>query len=271
MAEASKDRRRSRAVGGLIEAPLRARARLAVRRGALTPGTTVVTVNWNSAPYLTELLRAVARFSPAGTQVIVVDNGSRPPLGRSTGLPAGKVVRLPANFGHWLALDLGFLLASTTYVVALDVDAFPISAGWLEKLLSPLEGGYQVAGAHVRGGYVHPCCLAMRLERFVDRRHTFAPGHLLPRTVSADLGAGPHRGDVGWSISRREPLVKLFERSDVVGPGDVGSVWDGLVYHNFYSTRFGSRQPPTAEERHSGIDPAAVAGVWEEAVSRYLR
>jgi glycosyltransferase involved in cell wall biosynthesis len=268
----SKDRRRSRAIGGLIEGPLRARAGVALRRQTLDSGATVVTVNWNSEPYLNELLRAVAQFSPTGTRTIVVDNASRPILDRSVARrPDVKVVRLPANFGHWLALDIGFLLARTTYVVGLDVDAFPISSGWLEKLLSPLDRGYDVSGVHVRGGYVHPCCLAMRLERFVRRHHTFAPGHLLPRKVAAELGSGPHHGDVGSSISRREPAVRLFERSAVVGPGDVGSVWDGLVYHNFYSTRFGSRQPPTAEERRGGIEPAAVVGVWEEAVSRYLR
>lgn len=267
-----RDRRRSRAIGAVIEGPLRARAGVAVRRHALASGATVVTVNWNSEPYLKQLLRAVAQFSPKGTRVIVVDNASRPGVDRSIERQLEmNVVRLPANFGHWLALDIGFLLVRTTYAVALDVDAFPISPGWLEALLSPLERGYEVSGVHVRGGYVHPCCLAMRLERFVRRGHTFAPGHLLPRKVAAELGPGPHHGDVGSSISRREPSVRLFERSAVVGPGDVGSVWDGLVYHNFYSTRFGSRQPPTTEERRIGIDPAAVAGVWEEAVSRYLR
>ena len=91
--------------------------------------------------------------------------------------------------GHGAALDLGWLRARTSVVVALDVDAFPISDQWLSRLTTPLDEGATVVGAH--GGevldrlsrdvppewrgrdFVHPCCLAMRLRDFVARDHSF--------------------------------------------------------------------------------------------------
>src|SRR5690348_538472 len=66
----------SQIVGWRLLVPaLRARSRR--RLGRLEPGaTTVVTVNWNSWNHLEVLIDVVRRRSPAGTQIIAVDNGS---------------------------------------------------------------------------------------------------------------------------------------------------------------------------------------------------
>ena len=99
--------------------------------------------------------------------------------------PDVRKVSFPFNVGHELALDVGFLLAETEYVVALDVDAFPLDEDWLDRLLAPLASGNEVAGARLNREYVHPCCLAMRKERFVLRRHSFR-AHYRPRDATHD-------------------------------------------------------------------------------------
>lgn len=256
-------RKAAQIVGWRLVVPaLRARARRRLER--LRPGaTTVVTVNWNSWSHLEVLIDVVQRRSPAGTRIIVVDNGS---IDGSRERIAARAdvdgLLLPVNVGHELAMDLGVLLAETEYVVALDVDAFPLHGDWLERLLAPLSEGAQVSGARLNRGYVHPCCWAMRFARFVEQDHSFR-AHYVPRSEGRDAS-----GDVGEEISAKEaPNVHFFEVSSQRGPGDVGTVFGDLVYHNFYATRFNATSDQTLDGV-VGADDSARA--WDEALQKFV-
>jgi len=241
---------------------LRVRARR--RLGRLRPGAaTVVTVNWNSWPHLEVLIDVVRRRSPANTRIIAVDNGSvDESRQRISERPEVKGLLLPANVGHELAMDLGVLLAETEYVVALDVDAFPLHDDWLQRLLAPLSEGAEVSGARLNRNYVHPCCWAMRKARFVERGHSFR-AHYQPREEGRDAS-----GDVGEEISAAEaPNLRFFEVSSQRGPGDVGTVFGDLVYHNFYATRFNATSDQTLDGVVAVDDPARA---WDEALQRYV-
>ncbi len=251
-----------RRCGWLLVIPLlRARARR--RLGSLRPGAaTIVTVNWNSWSHLAVLIDLVTRRSPPGTEIVVVDNGSKRARSRR---PRGdenvRTVLLPFNMGHDFALDLGVLQSRTEYVVALDVDAFPVHGRWLEELEGALSGGAEVAGARLNREYVHPCCWAMRTARFVERGHSFRSNYR-PREEGRDAS-----GDVGEEISLREaPAVKFYDVTSQRGPGDVGTVFGDLVYHNFYATRFSATEDGTLDGVVAADDPARA---WEEALARY--
>lgn len=227
------------------------------RRRPLRPGVTVVTVNWNSVGYLEVLVGAVRRFSPPGTSILVVDNGSTD--GTAAYLQAHRELRrlrLPWNAGHARAMDMGCLLVDTEFLVTLDVDAFPIRDDWLEKLLAPLDDGFTIAGAHLNRDYVHPCCLAMRTLRFRDGRLSFRDNYA--------NGAG----DVGEQLCAADggPLFYL-EKTIQYGPGDVGTVFGDVVYHNFYSTRFGATSASTLDGEVGRDDPARA---WDRAVREFL-
>jgi len=257
-------RRPAQIAGWRLAAPaLRARARRRLDR--LQPGAaTIVTVNWNSWPHLEVLIDVVRRRSPVGTRILAVDNGSvdgsRERLAARDDVAA---LALPVNVGHELAMDLGVLLCETEFVVALDVDAFPLHDDWLERLLAPLDEGAMVAGARLNREYVHPCCWAMRMARFVEQGHSFRSNYV-PRSEGRDAS-----GDVGEEISAREaPNVHFFEVTSQRGPGDVGTVFGDLVYHNFYATRFNATQEKTLD----GVVAADDSGqAWEEALERYVR
>lgn len=244
-----------------LERPVLATARLVARARLprlVRGGVTIVTVNWNSLPYLEVLLTAVRRFSPPDVRILVVDNastdGSRAVVRRSPGV---RLLPLPLNVGHGAGLDLGFLMASTEFVVALDVDAFPVSPSWLEVLLDPLRAGAAVSGAHLTRRYVHPCCLAIRLERFVRKSHSFRPHE-------AEDGGW----DVGESISLREAGHQhLLEATSKRGPGNVGTIFGDVVYHNFYATRFGRTDRRRLDNVVTRDDPTVA---WQEATTRYL-
>jgi hypothetical protein len=173
------------------------------------------------------------------------------------------MVKLPFNVGHELALDIGFLLAETEYVVALDIDAFPLHERWLDELLAPLSEGYEISGARLNRAYVHPCCLAMRTARFAQKSHSFR-SHYRPRSEGRDAS-----GDVGEEMAAREEgKLYFFDRTSQRGPGDVGTVFGGFVYHNFYSTRFLATNDAVLDERVAAVD---AANAWEEALERYGR
>lgn len=240
---------------------LRARARR--RLGRLVPGAvTVVTVNWNSAAYLEALLRIVRARSRDDLRIIVVDNGSRDhsqALLRSR--PDVRTIALPLNVGHDLALDIGFLSVETEYAVALDVDAFPVHERWLDELLAPLSSGSTIAGARLNRMYVHPCCLALRTARFVERGLSFRANYR-PREEGRDAS-----GDLGEEMSAREaPNLHFFDPTSQRGPGDVGTVFGGLVYHNFYSTRFRTTDEGVLDAVVHSDDAEAA---WVEALARY--
>ncbi len=237
----------------------RARARLARLRPA---EVTVVTVNWNSRPFLEVLLALVAARSPSNTRLMVVDNASTDGTGELLSKhPEVRAVRLPVNLGHELALDIGFLLVETEYAVALDIDAFPLHDRWLDELVAALSAGNEVAGARLNRQYVHPCCLAIRTKRFIERRHSFR-SHYQPRAPGRDAS-----GDVGEDISAAEPgRLAFFDPTSQRGPGDVGTVFGDLVYHNFYSTRF---RATTANVLDAHVSQPDAAAAWDEAIARY--
>jgi len=226
----------------------------------------VVIVNWNTLAFLRETLAALRRFSKVSLEVIVVDNGSRDgsvEFLRSAG--DLRSVRLKRNVGHSAALDLGFLLASSEIVLSLDVDAFPIREGWIDTVVSPLHADATVSGVQLWRPYAHPCCMAMRKQRFVLRRHTFRA-----RYSSDRERLGRTAWDVGEAISMRETrsgaLVNLIPLTSQRGPGDVGTVFGDCVYHNFYSARH--QEGPALLDGVSADDSARA---WREAVQRYLR
>lgn len=217
----------------------------AVRRRAtpatLRPGTTVVTVNWNSVEFLRPMLEAVVAMSPRDTEILVVDNGStdgsrdflasRPDL---------RAMLLPVNVGHGVALDLALPTVSTEYIAVLDVDAFPISDRWLSAALASLADGAQIAGARMIRNFVHPCYLVTRTDLIHRFGLTLRPvGSLDPRPSRAPLFL-----DVGEALSQRVMIrfggtraLRFFEPTSIRGPGSTGTVFGDLVYHNLYATQ----------------------------------
>lgn len=262
--------RTKRFVGDLLQAVFF--ARLAWRRRALADqeemeGITVITVTWNTLEELKTLVRAISVYSSEPLHLIVVDNASDD--GTSEFLsqrPEIEMIRLHRNWGHGLAMDLGVQAARTRFVVTLDVDAFPISDSWLPSVIQPLNDGYSLAGA-LSSGYIHPCFLAIERKRFLQGKHTFAASY--SRRLRIWRPGYPKDWDAGKLITLRDPGPHLgIEPTSIRGPGALGTVFGGVVYHHFYSSRLTGTL--TEDVIRSGVTPEISHEAWIEAVDRYL-
>lgn len=107
----------------------------------MTPTITCVVAWWNHR----ELERDFwAAMRVADCQVIVVDNGSEPPLPNAW--------RLPTNTGFSHANNVGLHLARTDAVCFLNNDIAATEVGWLEPLRAALGPGVLV-GAQLRNDH----------------------------------------------------------------------------------------------------------------------
>ena len=229
---------------------------------------TVVIVNWESLEYLAVAVEAIRRYSPDDLQILVVDNGSTD--GSRKWLRRNEHVRsllLPVNIHHGPAMDLGFSLSRTQYVISMDVDAFPLSIHWLHSVLEPLQRGCLVSGVVSQRNFVHPCLLAMERQVFVRGRHTF-------RSRRGDYTTSA-AWDTGELITRRcEPAVHRISATSHIGPYWVGTSWEGVAYHNMYAVRhlrkYGAKMNSADATIDWGITRRDAERAWEIATRQYL-
>ena len=113
------------------------------RQPLATEGVSVVVVNWNTLDVLMVTLEAIRRFSPATTEIIVVDNGSTD--GSRAWLRTRpfscRVALLPANIGHGRGLDVGVAM-SRRPTGALPLDPQHLAARARTDLQSVAVNGY---------------------------------------------------------------------------------------------------------------------------------
>lgn len=218
---------------GLVLKAAKAVARFRLR--GLAPGITVIVVNWNTKNEVRDVLEAVKRFSPPQTAVLVIDNGSTdgsPELLRS--IPDIRLIRLPSNAGHGVALDLAMYLVRTSIAVTLDSDAFPFAASWLEQVSSPVRSGTAVlAGLRSRRNFVHPVLLAVDTAEFVKNKWSF----------QVHWSAGVDGRTARWGVDAWDTAELLTKQIDArrvtfveatpnIVDGLPGMTVGGVVYHH---------------------------------------
>lgn len=128
-------------------------------------------------------------------RVIVVDDGSQPPIGALAG---ADVVRIERNAGPAAARNAGLAEAATPFVAFVDVDV-TVHAGWLEPLLAHF--------GDERVGLVAP--------RIVSRPTNDAIGRYERRRSPLDLGDAPARVAAGTRVSY-VPAAALVVRTDAI-------------------------------------------------------
>lgn len=99
--------------------------------------TVTVVTPWQNHPELADEYWKAIHVAGQHVDVIVVDNGSDPPL--------PNAIRLDYNSGFSHASNLGLQLARTDAVLFLNNDIFATQEGWLLPILDALEPGVLVS------------------------------------------------------------------------------------------------------------------------------
>ncbi len=185
-------------------------------------------------------LRTLRYIAGQSARLVVVDNGSTDGSTEWLSMLAKRgdvdLIRSDFNIGHGPALELARRTVQSPYLVTLDSDAFPISDAWLSELRSRITAQVKVAGILHHRGYIHPSCLMVGAKTMDAWKLTFL-----------NEKSQPSRFDVGERISNEarrrghdiSGLLRTGEdrRGSVSEPVFLGSVYENLVYHHWYTTR----------------------------------
>jgi glycosyltransferase involved in cell wall biosynthesis/SAM-dependent methyltransferase len=185
-------------------------------------------------------LRTLRYIAGQSARLVVVDNGSTDGSGEWLSMLARRgdidLIRNDFNIGHGPALELARRAVRSPYLVTLDSDAFPVSDAWLSELRSRLDAHVKVAGILHHRGYIHPSCLMVGSDTMEAWKVTF----LNEKSQSS-------RFDVAERISNEarqrghdiSGLIRTGEsrRGSESEPIFLGSVYENLVYHHWYTTR----------------------------------
>jgi hypothetical protein len=192
-------------------------------------------------PWIKLCLSQIEKHSASGDYLTMVYDNSCLPSHQQVMRDRPSVQVFPANgahveLAHGVALD--HLVRQTPptipYVITLDSDAFPISDGWIDRLISAVQAGNAVSGIYrdemssLLRPFVHPSCLCARRD------------DLLAYGVSFKKGDGQEPGQRLFDVLTRDRPYYPLRRSNVRNVHAVmGGVYGDLIYHH----GAGSRRP----------------------------
>ena len=173
-------------------------------------------------------------------RLVVVDNASNDGTETWLRMLADRgdidLIRSDTNQGHGPALELARRSTTSPYLVTLDSDAFPLHDDWLTELRRRLSDEVKIAGIRHHRDYIHPACLLIARETLDHMSLTFlnekdrASKYDVAERISVELKAR------GYKLAGLERTAAQ-RRGSAAEPVYLGSEYEGLVYHQWYTTR----------------------------------
>lgn len=185
-------------------------------------------------------LQTLRRISGHDARLVVVDNASNDGTEKWLSLLAQRgdieLIRSETNLGHGPALELARSKTRSPYLVALDSDAFPLSDDWLPRLRARLNDKVKVAGIVHHRDYIHPSCLLIARETLDDLQLTFLNEKGQPSNFDVAERISHEVKRLGFEICGLE-RTGAQRRGSVSEPVYLGSKYEDIVYHQWYTTR----------------------------------
>jgi glycosyltransferase involved in cell wall biosynthesis len=212
-------------------------------------------------------LRTLRHSCTTRARLVVVDSASDDGTQEWLGLLAQRgdidLIRCETNIGHGAGLELARQRTCSPYIVTLDSDAFPVSDDWLPCLRQRLQDPVRAVGIRHHRDYIHPSCLMMARNTLDDLGVTFL--------AEKD---GPSRFDVAERIShelkQRGFRIAGLQRTSARRRGSasepvyLGATYEGLVYHQWYTTRAATaRGGPVDDVPKEALD-SALRGLLDD-------
>lgn len=168
---------------------------------------TVLTVNYNSAPFIRFMLDSLEKLTFYPYEVIICDNGSTESdlvllkdalINRSNACVYYRQQSQRGSVGHGEALDLICAKVETDYFVVIDADAVFLIKDWDRILIERLTVTIKAIGTQAAGGkaqdFPHMYGVMFDTPTFRSLGCGFSPAH-------GDV-IDPHR-DTGWMIREK--------------------------------------------------------------------
>jgi glycosyltransferase involved in cell wall biosynthesis len=185
-------------------------------------------------------LETLRHISGQDARLVVVDNASNDGTEQWLKLLAQRgdidLIRSETNLGHGPALELARRQTRSPYLVALDSDAFPLADDWLTQLRARLNDTVKVAGILHHRDYVHPSCLLIARETLDELKLSFLNEKDQPSQfdVAERISHEVKRRGFGIEGLQRTGAQR---RGSISEPVYLGSEYEGIVYHQWYTTR----------------------------------
>jgi glycosyltransferase involved in cell wall biosynthesis len=185
-------------------------------------------------------LETLHRISGQDARLVVVDNASNDGTEQWLNLLAQRggidLIRSETNLGHGPALELARSRTRSPYLVALDSDAFPLSDDWLSQLRERLNDKVKVAGILHHRDYVHPSCLLVARQTLDELKLSFLNEKDQPSQFDVAERISHEVKQRGFGIAGLK-RTGAQRRGSISEPVYLGSEYEGVVYHQWYTTR----------------------------------
>ena len=185
-------------------------------------------------------LRTLRHIAGHDARLIVVDNASTDGAAEWLALLAQRgdidLIRNASNIGHGPAIELARRAISSPYLVTLDSDAFPLADDWLPRLRSYLQGRVRVAGIRHNRDYIHPSCLMIARQTLEEFNLSFLNEKDRPSQLDVAERISLEIKRRGYQIAGLE-RTRAQRRGSAAEPVFLGSEYEGVVYHQWYTTR----------------------------------
>lgn len=185
-------------------------------------------------------LKVLQHSRKSDARLIVVDNASTDGTGEWLDLLAQRgdidLIRNPANTGHGPALEMAWRRTQSPYLVTLDSDACPLDDDWLPRLRARLVDPVKVTGILHHRNYIHPSCLMIERKTLEEFHLSFLDEKDRPSRLDVAERISIELQRHGYRIAGLERTGAL-RRGSISEPVYLGSEYEGLVYHQWYTTR----------------------------------
>ncbi|MBF8296091.1 MAG: glycosyltransferase [Bacteroidetes bacterium] len=185
-------------------------------------------------------LRTLRHSASSDARLVVVDNDSHDGTREWLSVLAERgditLICNSRNVGHGRALEQASRSTASPYLVTLDSDAFPQRDDWLLQLRKKLDEGAKIAGIRHHRDYIHPSCLMVERATLEEMHGSFLDEKDQPSLLDVAERISVEAKHRGFRIAGLE-RTQARRRGSVSEPVYLGSSYEGLVYHQWYTTR----------------------------------
>jgi glycosyltransferase involved in cell wall biosynthesis len=211
-------------------------------------------------------LETLRRIEGQDARLVVVDNGSNDGSEQWLRFLAQRgdidLIRNETNVGHGPAIELARTRTRSPYIVTLDSDAFPLCSDWLSRLRATLNGKVKVAGILHHRDYIHPSCLMIARETLDELKLSFLNEKDQPSQFDVAERISHDLKRRGFRIAGLDRTAAQ-RRGSVSEPVYLGSEYEGIVYHQWYTTRAATAEGRPVDDVPAGTIEDSLQQLFE--------